>query len=155
MTNKGKVLVVDDEANMRRVLEIMLGRRGFRTVAAADGNEAIARLAESEIDLVVSDMQMPQVNGVELLRQIRGAGNDVPFIMITAHGTIETAVEAMRLGACDYLLRPFDVETLDLAIQRVFATREVLQQKRYLADEVDRHWQGLVGRSPEIGRAHV
>ncbi len=140
-----RVLVVDDEANMRRVLEIMLSRRGFRTEAAVDGRDALERMAEQPADLVITDLRMPEVNGIELLRQLRAAGNDVPVIVITAHGTLETAVEAMRLGACDYLLRPFDVEALDLAIQRVFASREVLRRNQYLRQEVDRRWTGLVG----------
>ena len=150
-----RVLVVDDEANMRRVLEIMLSRRGFRTLSASDGQDALEQLAETTVDLVVSDLRMPGINGIELLRRLRDAGNPVPLIMITAQGTIESAVEAMRLGACDYLLRPFDIETLDLAIQRVFAVREVLQQKNFLQTELDRNWEGLVGDSPALQRVRT
>lgn len=148
--NERRVLVVDDEANMRRVLEIMLARRGFKTLAASDGLQALELLAETPVDLVVSDLRMPGINGIELLRRLREIGNEVPLIMITAHGTIESAVEAMRLGACDYLLRPFDIEALDLAMQRVFAARQVLQQKDFLKHEVERGWQGLVGDSPAM-----
>ena len=153
--NERRVLVVDDEANMRRVLEIMLSRRGFRTLSASDGQDALEQLAETPVDLVVSDLRMPGINGIELLRRLRDAGNPVPLIMITAQGTIESAVEAMRLGACDYLLRPFDVETLDLAIQRVFAVREVLQQKDFLQTELDRNWEGLVGDSAALQRVRT
>lgn len=147
MTPQQRVLVVDDEPNMRRVLEIMLARRGYRTLAAADGAEALKRLAQEPVDLVISDLRMPNLDGIGLLRSLREADNAVPVIMMTAHGSIESAVDAMRLGACDYLLRPFDVEALDLAIGRVFAAREVLQQKDYLREQVDRCWQGLVGAS--------
>lgn len=142
-----RVLVVDDEPNMRRVLEIMLARQGYKTWAAANGREAFEHLAENPADLVISDLRMPDMNGIELLRQLRHAGNTVPLIMITAQGTIESAVEAMRLGACDYLLRPFDVETLDLAISRVFNAQALLQRNDFLREEVDRHWHGLVGDS--------
>ncbi len=142
-----RVLVVDDEANMRRVLEIMLSRQGYRTSSAANGREAFERLSEEPADLVISDLRMPDVNGIELLRNLRAAGNPVPLIMITAQGTIESAVEAMRLGACDYLLRPFDVETLNLAIGRVFQTQALLRQNAFLQKEVDRSWDGLVGDS--------
>ena len=140
-----QVVVVDDEANMRRVLEIMLARRGFRTLSASNGREAFELLKTTPADLVISDLRMPDMNGIELLQQLRKAGNGVPLIMITAQGSIESAVEAMRLGACDYLLRPFDVDTLDLAINRVFAVREVLQRNDFLSAEVDRSWTGLVG----------
>ena len=150
--NLRKILVVDDEANMRRVLEIMLSRRGYRTAAAVDGRDALEQLAESPVDLIISDLRMPDINGIELLRRLREAGNDTPLIMITAHGTIESAVEAMRLGACDYLLRPFDVEALDLAMQRVFAQHEMLQQNRYLKDQVQGRWPDLIGDGPGMRR---
>ena len=147
-----QILVVDDEPNMRRVLEIMLARRGHRTLSAGDGTEALAMIEREPVDLVISDLRMPGLNGIELLRRLRADGRDVPLIMITAQGTIETAVEAMRLGACDYLLRPFDVETLDLAMSRVFAQREVFQRADYLRGEVARRWKGLVGDSAAMQR---
>lgn len=145
--NERRVLVVDDEANMRRVLEIMLARRGFKSDSAANGREAFEFLREQSVDLVISDLRMPEMNGIELLKQLRASGNEVPLIMITAQGTIESAVEAMRLGACDYLLRPFDVDTLDLAIGRVFAVQDMLQRNGFLRGEVDRNWHGLIGDS--------
>jgi two-component system response regulator AtoC len=140
-----RVLVVDDEANMRRVLEIMLSRQGYKTWSAGNGREALTFLAEQAVDLVISDLHMPDMNGVELLRQLRKSGNPVPLIMITAQGTIESAVEAMRLGACDYLLRPFDVETLELAIGRVFNTQALLRENAFLHGELERGRDGLVG----------
>jgi len=150
--NKRRVLVVDDEANMRRVLEIMLSRRGYRTLSAEDGRQALAMAQEHPVDLVISDLRMPGMNGIELLRELRAAGNDLPLIIITAQGSIESAVEAMRLGACDYLLRPFDNEALDLAIGRVFAVHEMQQQNQFLRGEVDRGWDGLVGTGAAMQR---
>ena len=147
-----RVLVVDDEANMRRVLEIMLSRRGYRTLSAEDGQRALDLLQQETVDLVISDLRMPGMNGIELLRRLRETGNEVPLIMITAQGSIESAVEAMRLGACDYLLRPFDTEALDLAIGRVFSFREVQQQNRFLRGELERSWQGLVGGGAAMQR---
>ncbi|MGQ0619320.1 MAG: sigma-54-dependent transcriptional regulator [Panacagrimonas sp.] len=148
-----RVLVVDDEANMRRVLEIMLSRRGYKTLSATNGREAYAQVQEGGIDLIISDLRMPEMNGIELLHKLRAAGHELPLIMITAQGSIESAVEAMRLGACDYLLRPFDTETLDLAINRVFATREMLRQKDFLRDELERKWEaGLIGDGPAMQR---
>jgi two-component system response regulator AtoC len=145
-----RILVVDDEANMRRVLEIMLSRRGHKTVSAGDGQAAFELLREGGFDLVISDLRMPIVNGIELLAKLRDAGIGVPLIMITAQGSIESAVEAMRLGACDYLLRPFDVEALDLSINRVLRVQGVLDHNQYLREQDDRVWQGLVGTSPAI-----
>lgn len=147
MTTALRVLVVDDEANMRRVLEIMLARHGYKTEGAANGQEAYEKLRAGGFDLVISDLRMPLINGIELLRKLRDSDIDVPLIMITAQGSIESAVEAMRLGACDYLLRPFDVDALELAIQRVLTVRGMLQQNQYLREQTDRDWQGLVGDS--------
>ena len=148
MTASRRVLIVDDEPNMRRVLEIMLGRRGYRTDAAADGEEAWERLRDGRYDLVCSDLRMPRLDGIELLRRMRDQGLDLPLILMTAHGSLDSAVEALRLGACDYLLRPFDIEALELAIDRVFATRGLLRQNAYLRDEAARPAQsGLLGRS--------
>lgn len=148
MTASRRVLIVDDEPNMRRVLEIMLGRRGYRTDAAADGEEAWERLRDGGYDLVCSDLRMPRLDGIELLRRMRDQGLDLPLILMTAHGSLDSAVAALRLGACDYLLRPFDIEALELAIDRVFATRGLLRQNAYLRDEAARPVQsGLLGRS--------
>jgi len=150
MNPSPRVLIVDDEANMRRVLEIMLARRGYRTLAAADGLDAWEQLQEGGIDLVVTDLRMPRLDGIELLRRLRGAGLEVPLILMTAHGSLDSALEALRLGACDYLLRPFDVEALELAIDRVFAARRLLQQNDFLREEVARAQHGLVGASPAM-----
>ncbi|WP_020649600.1 sigma-54-dependent transcriptional regulator [Solimonas variicoloris] len=143
--NARSVLIVDDEASMRRVLEIMLARMNFKTAAAADGVEAFRLLQEQAFDLVVTDLRMPGMDGIELLRKLREAGLALPVIMMTAHGSIESAIEAMRLGACDYLLRPFDVETLELAIRRVFAQSDLLRRNAFLAEQAD--GEGFVGDS--------
>jgi two-component system response regulator AtoC len=141
--NARNVLIVDDEAGMRRVLEIMLARMNFKTWSAADGNEAFRLLQAQRFDLVVTDLRMPGMDGVELLRTLRAAGLSLPVIMMTAHGSIESAIEAMRLGACDYLLRPFDVETLELAMRRVFAQSDLLQRNAFLSKQTGEH--GFVG----------
>jgi len=149
-----RVLVVDDEPSMRRVLEIMLSRMGYRTAAAADGLEALQCLADQDFDLMISDLRMPGLNGIALLEKMRESELDVPVIIITAHGSIESAVEAMRLGACDYLLRPFDMEALELAIRRVFAQRNVLRQNDYLREQIEAPWSGLVGDSAAMKSVH-
>ncbi len=145
--NAFDVLVVDDEAGMRRVLEIMLARMNYRTASAANGAEAYALLQQRSFDLVISDLRMPNIDGIELLRKLREAGQTVPVIMMTAHGSIESAIEAMRLGACDYLLRPFDVQTLELAIRRVLSQNELLQRNAFLREQVDAGDSGYIGVS--------
>ncbi|MDB5975474.1 MAG: DNA-binding response regulator [Nevskia sp.] len=142
-----KILIVDDEEKMRRVLEIMLQRMGHQVGSAENGEDALQKLESASYDLVISDLRMPGIDGAELLGRLREAGNDVPFIIVTAHGSIESAVAAMKKGANDYLLRPFDMETLKLALDRVFATRRMRQQNDFLRAELDRGWGGLIGTS--------
>jgi len=106
MNNK-QILVVDDEPKMRRVLEIMLQKMGAKVLAAENGREALTIFQDHSVDLVITDLRMPEMDGIALLAALRAQESIVPVIVITAHGTIETAVTAMKHGACDYILRPF------------------------------------------------
>lgn len=141
------ILVVDDEPKMRRVLEIMLARLGHTALMAANGREALALCETEPIDLVLTDLRMPEMDGLTLLAALRRRRNFVPVVVITAYGAVETAVQAMRYGARDYLLRPFDVETLEAAIARIFAEVDMTRQNDFLRGEVDRSHSDLVGTS--------
>ncbi len=140
-----RIVVVDDEPRMRRVLEIMLRKMDHEVVCAADGHEALQRIQEGLVDLVISDLRMPGMGGIELLNALRAQGNSVPVIVITAHGTIQSAVEAMKLGACEYMLRPFDMPVLQGAIDRILAVRDMARQNDFLRHEIEREWGGFVG----------
>jgi two-component system response regulator AtoC len=146
MTGK-YILVADDEPKMRRVLEMMLQRMGHRVLVAADGREALAVFSTSPVDLVIADMRMPEVNGLELLAALREQGSDVPVIVITAHGTIETAVAAMKRGAFDYVLRPFDIDVLEVAVNRALESSELARHNHFLREEAAKGWEGFVGDS--------
>src|SRR4051812_48952175 len=97
-----KVLVVDDEESIREFFEIMLKREGYEVITASNGAEALDRLKKERVDLVISDLQMPEVSGMELLQAAKELDPELVVIMITAFGSTETAVEAMKLGAYDY-----------------------------------------------------
>jgi two-component system response regulator AtoC len=145
------ILAVDDEPNMRRLLEISLRQAGYKPVVAADGKEALSLIKNQTIDLVVSDLHMPSMNGLELLRNIRQDHEALPFIMVTAQGEVKTAVEAMKLGASDYILRPFDLETLEIAIAKALSVKRLSLENAYLKtnpnnDETD----GLIGLSERM-----
>jgi len=142
-----RVLVVDDEAKMQRVLEIMLKRMGHEVICAGNGREALQILKADPADLIISDLRMPEISGTELLQALRQQGNEVPVIIMTAYGTIESAVEAMKLGACDYIVRPFDVEALEITINRILAAGRMLRQNDFLRHEVDKGWGEFVGNS--------
>ncbi|HQR50592.1 MAG TPA: sigma-54 dependent transcriptional regulator [Methylophilaceae bacterium] len=144
------VLVVDDEAKMQRVLEIMLKRMGHAVASASNGREALQILKSSPVDLIISDLRMPEMSGTELLQALRQQGNEVPVIIMTAYGTIESAVEAMKLGACDYIVRPFDVEALEIAINRILAAGRMRRQNDFLRHEVDKGWGEFIGNSPPM-----
>ena len=145
---KGRqILVVDDEPKMRRVLEIMLQKMGHRVLGAGNGVEALAAFRANSVDLVITDLRMPEMDGIELLAQLRAQESDVPVMVITAHGTIETAVTAMKHGACDYILRPFDIDVVEHAVERVLNDAEVARQNAFLRQEVNRGWDAFIGTS--------
>ena len=136
--NSVTVLVVDDEAHMRRVLEIMVRQLGHNVLSAADGAQALQTLEREKVDLVLTDLRMPVLDGLGLLRGIVDKGLSVPAIVMTAQGSVSSAVEAMKLGAEDYLLRPFDIEVLELSIQRVLARGQLRIENSYLREQVER-----------------
>jgi two-component system response regulator AtoC len=145
-----RILVVDDEVKMRRLLEMSLKNMGHDVVQAADGAEAMACFDEAPFDLVMTDLNMPRMNGMQLLRSLRERGEEVPVIVLTAFGTIETAVEAMKLGAADYIIRPFEMDTVELAVTRALAVGIMQRENRFLRDEVERGWGEFIGRSPKM-----
>lgn len=145
--NQQHVLVVDDEPHMRRVLEIMLKQAGYKVFVAGNGREALRLIRESPVDLVITDLRMPEMDGIELLGCMRKEGSTIPVIVITAFGSVESAVEAMKVGASDYMVRPFDVETLELTISRVLRGVEVGRQNSFMREELNRGWDAFVGGS--------
>jgi len=151
---KGRLLVVDDEPGMRRMISRALGAEGYRVEVAADGAEALAILEGGKIDLVISDIVMKPMDGLQLLEEIRKRDWVMPVIMITAYGTVESAVEAMKRGAVDYLAKPFAADELSVVVARALLTVRLLDERAYLREEVARHYdfQGIVGRSTRMQR---
>jgi two-component system, NtrC family, response regulator AtoC len=145
--NARYILIADDEPHMRRLLEIMLQKMGHTVFAARDGQEALELARKNPVDLVITDLRMPRMDGITLLSRLREEGQDVPVIVITAHGTVESAVDAMKRGASDYLLRPFDLDALELAIERVLGSAEMTRHNAFLREELNRGWEGFVGAS--------
>ncbi len=131
-----RILVVDDEESMRQLLEIALGKEGYRLTLAESGGKAIEMFDKSSYDLVISDIKMPDMGGVEVLRHVKETDPTVPVIMVTAYASAETAVEALRLGAYDYLTKPFKLEELKAnirnALEKVRLKRENESLKREL-----------------------
>ena len=141
------ILAVDDEPNMRRLLEISLRQAGYRALSASNGREALEILQQQQIDLVVSDLHMPGTNGLQLLEALRKQYENLPFIMVTAQGEIKTAVQAMKLGASDYILRPFELETLEVAIEKAFTIKRIKQENVFFKENQQPDVSGLIGNS--------
>ena len=147
MNQLKRILAVDDEPHMRRLLEIGLRQAGYDPVVAENGREALDILRSTHIDLVVSDLHMPIIDGLKLLEAMRRDNIETPVIIVTAQGEIASAVQAMKLGASDYILRPFDLETLEIAISRALSLTRLKIENQFLRDEVNQVGNGLVGKS--------
>jgi nitrogen regulation protein NR(I) len=142
------VLVVDDESNIRRVLAALLKREGYEVTVAADGEQALAAMQRTPVDVVVTDLVMPRLGGMDLLRRVSTDFPDLPVIMITAHGTVDTAVEAMKAGAFDYITKPFEQEELTKVIAK--AARARVLEGQHVHPPVDGEKPPLVGQSPAM-----
>ena len=129
LPEKKQVLIVDDEPNLRKILAAQLSRDGYEVMLAEDGEQGLTMLRENHIDLIVTDLKMPKVDGMELLRQALRESPDLPIVMITAHGTVDTAVEALKLGAFDYLTKPFDKDEVRQVVAKALKTRALAQEE--------------------------
>ena len=144
-----RILVVDDDESLRRVTQVQLQQTGYEVTAASDGNEALAVLERFPADLVITDLKMPGMSGLELLKRIRSAYSEIVIIMATAFGTIENAVEAMRAGAYDYVTKPVQIEELRITVSRALEHLELREEVRHLRSSLDKKFgfENILGRS--------
>src|SRR3989338_4381730 len=149
---KSRILVVDDEESIREFLEIMLKKEGYEVTTAEDGQKAQEVLTKKSFDMVISDMQMPHVTGIELLKYVKDNYPDIVFMMITAFGTTETAVEAMKMGAYDYVTKPFKIDEVRMNIQNALRSKNLETEVRVLKKELVKEYsfQNMVGNSPPM-----
>ena len=124
------ILVVDDESTTQDTLGVFLESEGYRVATAGSGREALTRIAAEEFDVIVTDVVMPGLSGLEVLERSRRINPEVSVILITGHATIETAIEALRRGACDYLQKPFPLDDLALCVERLLQRRAMYQEPR-------------------------
>jgi two-component system NtrC family response regulator len=143
------ILIVDDEKNYTLILAAILEDEGFETLTANSGPEALAILSESDVDLVLTDMKMPSMDGIDLLELVKKEDADLPVIMMTAHGTVEKAVEAMQKGAYNYILKPFDNEQLVLYVSKAVSMYRVVKENRQLRSAVESRYSfhNIIGKS--------
>jgi two-component system response regulator PilR (NtrC family) len=147
-----RILVVDDERSMRELLAIVLRREGYEVLLAENGRAAIELLEREPVDLLISDIKMPDLSGVEVLRAAKKIDQDILGIMITAFASTETAVEAMRLGACDYLSKPFDIDLLKMKVREKIENRQLKQENLLLKRTLGltHQFSNIIGRSESM-----
>ena len=153
-TTDKTILLVDDDASLRRVLAHHLSEAGYRVLTAADGKTGLELFTEEQVDMVITDIQMPELSGLELLRRISVMSPDAMVLVITAYGSIETAVEAMKLGAYDYITKPFNREELLITVSKGLAYTALVRENRSLKQFIESRFSldNLIGTSSAMQR---
>jgi len=151
-----RVLVIDDERKMRRVLQIVLEGMGIESTPAESAEEALELFGRQQFDLVLSDLKLPGMDALDLLRRLRDLDAEVPVIVLTAYGTVQTAVEAMKLGAFDFVLKPFAVENLEMLIRRALGLRQMQRENVALREQAAAApaFESLVGASASMQKVY-
>jgi len=146
------ILIVEDEAKMRRLLELNLGEDGFTTVSAGDAETGLKLLRENPVDLVLTDLKLPGMNGLEFLQTVKRQNAALPVVVMTAFGSVETAVEAMKAGASDYVLKPFSLTEMRMVIHKELDVRKLREENRSLREALGKRYShpNIVSRSPKM-----
>jgi DNA-binding NtrC family response regulator len=146
------ILIIEDEAKMRRLLELNLGDDGFTTFSAEDAETGLKLLRENPIDLVLTDLKLPGMNGLEFLQTIKHQNAAMPVVVMTAFGSVETAVEAMKAGASDYVLKPFSLTEMRMVIHKELDVRNLREENRTLREALGKRYAhpNIVARSPKM-----
>ena len=147
-----RILVVDDETSMREMLRIVLRRDGYQVIVAQNGTEAIELLQRQPVDLLLSDIRMPDVSGVDVLRAAKAVNPDIVAFMMTAYASTDTAVEAMRLGAVDYFTKPFNMDELRLKVRRHLESHKLREENVLLKKALGTAYEfsNIIGQSPAM-----
>jgi DNA-binding NtrC family response regulator len=146
------ILIVEDETKMQRLLELSLAEEGYATQAAGDAETGLKLLRQGKFDLVITDLKLPGMNGLEFLHAVKRADAHIPVVLMTAFGTVETAVEAMKAGASDYVLKPFSLEEMKLVIRKELDVRRLREENRDLREALGRRYEfkNIVARSAKM-----
>src|SRR5450631_2908771 len=146
------ILIVEDEAKMRRLLELNLGDDGFTTFSAEDAETGLKLLRANPIDLILTDLKLPGMNGLEFLQTIKRQNGALPVVVMTAFGSVETAVDAMKAGASDYVLKPFSLTEMRMVIHKELDVRNLREENRSLREALGKRYShpNVVARSPKM-----
>ena len=151
-----RVLIVEDDAAARVGLEQLIKSWGFLAASAVDGEDALEKVTSFRPAIVISDLVMPRLDGLGLLRALQSQGADVTTLLLTAQGTVETAVEAMKEGAYDYLTKPIDIQRLKILLDKIVARLETLREVKALRRQLREHgtFGSMIGNSPEMRKMY-
>ena len=151
---KAKILVVDDDAAHRKMLTAVLSNEGYAVYEAADGKEAVSAIDESFYDLIIMDIKMKAMDGIEALKLIKQLSPQIPIVMMTAFSSVDTAVDALKSGAFDYLTKPIDIEEVKILVKKTLKYRRLEQENKYLRERIDDRFDfsEIIGRSPAMKR---
>lgn len=152
MNKEYSILIIDDEAAQREILKGFLDKRGFRTFTASSGNEGLAFIDKEQIDIILSDYKMPDKTGIEVLEEAKRINPEISFVLMTAYGTIENAVKAMRLGAYDYLSKPVDLDELELLIEKIIENKNLKSEVSFLKQQLQEKFKidSFISSSPKM-----
>ncbi len=147
--NVGKILVVDDEKGMRDLLKKILTKEGYEVILAEDGEEGLSVIRETAVDVVIADLDMPVINGVEMIKRAKEFDPNLIIIVITAYASIESAVETLKLGAYDYLIKPFEIDELKIVVKKAVDQLSLMAENVYLKKEIEEkiYFPGVIGNS--------
>ena len=146
------ILIIEDEAKMRRLLELNLGDDGFKTISAADAETGLKLLASESVDLVITDLKLPGMSGLELLQSVKQQNAALPVVVMTAFGSVETAVDAMKAGASDYVLKPFSLSEMRMVVHKELDVSRLREENRSLREALGEKYShpNIVARSPKM-----
>ncbi|MFQ5863917.1 MAG: sigma-54-dependent transcriptional regulator [bacterium] len=152
MTDSPKILIVDDEPTISNLLFETLTKKKYQVTIADNGSEALEHFKNNHFDLVITDLFLPDLSGMEILKTVKKIDPDLGVIMITAHGSIQSAVEAMRVGAYDYLVKGFSLEEIELTVKKFFKYQRLLKENELLRSELGRRYgiENIIGNSPKM-----
>jgi DNA-binding NtrC family response regulator len=153
LTSGARVLIVDDDAASRRLLEARLHPLACDVATAGNGEQALAAIRKDEPDLVLLDLRMPKMGGIDVLRALRKEAINVPVIVITAHGSVDTAVEAMKEGACDFITKPIDANHFDIVVRKALEREGLKRELELFSADADKRYRLVIGQSAKMKEA--
>lgn len=152
MNKEYSILIIDDEQSQREVLKGFLEKKNYKVITASSGNEGLELINQEQVDIVLSDYKMPDKTGIEVLEEVKRINPEISFVLMTAYGTIENAVKAMRLGAYDYLSKPIDLEELEMLLGKIIENKSLKSEVNFLRQQLQEKFKidSFVSTSPKM-----